>query len=382
MKENKKIYLDASAGIKTHPQVVDTMVDVLKNHWGNASSDNSMGVDARQIINNVTTYIASDINCNPEELIFTSGACEANSLAIKGYLNKNNFNVDFISSTIEHTSINEIKNEIKYKNKCYVGDAIVNYEGKIKLDYLELELMDLKPRSIVAISFANSETGTIQDIKSISKLVHKYNCILLVDATQYFPWYKIDVNYYGIDMMSVSGQKLGAPRGIGFLYVKNGIEIEPLISGSQQKGIRAGTQPTSLIAAFSKALEITRRKCIYNIELYRNYIISSLQKINGIKVNGPIFDVLPNIISVTVDDVEADRLVALCDVLGVIIAKGSACKSYSPEPSQTLLNIGLSEEQALSTIRISLSHYLSHEDVIKATDIIVSVIKRIRKSNS
>ena len=97
MKENKKIYLDASAGIKTHPQVVDTMVDVLKNHWGNASSDNSMGVDARQIINNVTTYIASDINCNPEELIFTSGACEANSLAIKGYLNKNNFNVDFIS---------------------------------------------------------------------------------------------------------------------------------------------------------------------------------------------------------------------------------------------------------------------------------------------
>lgn len=382
MKENKIIYMDNAAGQKCYPEVIDIIVKTLENHWGNASSDNSMGVDARQIISGVTQYIASDINCDPDEIIFTSGACESNSLAIKGYLNKNDFNVDFVSSTIEHTSINEIKNGIKNKNICYVGDAIVDHEGKIKLNYLELELMDLKPKSIVAISFANSETGTIQDIKAISDLVHKYDCILFVDATQYYPWFSIDVDYYGIDMMSVSGQKLGAPRGIGFLYIRNDIEIEPLISGSQQRGIRAGTQPTSLIAAFCKALEITRQQCNDKIVYYRKYIIKKLKEVDGVTINGPKHDNLPNIISATIKGVKADNLVALCDVLGVILAKGSACKSYSPEPSSTLLSIGLNKEQALSTIRISINHDLSFDDIKYATNIIIKMIAQIRESNS
>jgi cysteine desulfurase len=375
--ESKTIYLDAAAGERCYPEVIDIIAKTLENHWGNASSDNSIGVDARQIISDVSQYISNDINCNPNEIIWTSGACESNSLAIKGYLLANNFDVDFITSTIEHTSIEEIKK--KTTNAITIP---VDNRGKIILKQLEATLKKAKPRSIVSIAFANSEIGTIQDIRAISSLVHKYNCILHTDATQYYPWFSVDVDYYGIDMMSVSGQKLGAPRGIGFLYVRNGINIEPLISGSQQSGIRGGTQPTFLITAFGKALEITRNFCNDKIVFYREYIVKKLKELDGVTINGSVHHKLPNNISATINGVSADKLVALCDVLGVILAKGSACKSYSPEPSTTLLNVGLSKEQALSTIRISVSRDLTYENIIFATDVIIKMIEQIRQTNN
>lgn len=375
--ESKTIYLDAAAGERCYPEVIDTIAKTLENHWGNASSDNSMGVDARQIISDISQYISSDINCNPNEIIWTSGACESNSLAIKGYLLANNFDVDFITSTIEHTSIEEIKKKITSAITIPVDNR-----GKIILKQLESTLKKAKPYSIVSIAFANSEIGTIQDIQLISSLVHKYNCILHTDATQYYPWFSVDVDYYGIDMMSVSGQKLGAPRGIGFLYVRNGINIEPLISGSQQSGIRGGTQPTFLIAAFGKALEITRNFCNDKIIFYREYIVKKLKELDDVTINGSVHHKLPNNISATINGVSADKLVALCDVLGVILAKGSACKSHSPEPSTTLLNVGLSKEQALSTIRISVSRDLTYENVIFATDVIIKMIEQIRQTNN
>ena len=378
------IYLDNSAGSRPYPQVIETITDVLANHWGNASADNSFGRDAMLIIDSVTQQVADDINCNPDEIIWTSGACEANSLAIMGVAHR--YYTRLLSSKLEHTSINEIiKHFEEFDGNYYY--LIDNYQdGRISLDDLEQKLKqnDNWHRALVSISFANSEIGAVQDIESISKLVHKYNGILHVDATQAYPWYKIDVQKLGIDMMSVSGQKMNCVKGIGFLYVKEGIEFKPLIYGSQQNEKRGGTYPTHLIAAFGKALEITRR-CNYaaSVRNLRDKLLDGLLKIEGAHLNGPLPKRrrLLNNISLTIDGVKAETLVTMCDLMGIIIAKGSACKSYEPKPSESLLAIGLTEEHALNTIRISLDGFNTEEEIDQATDIITKLVERIREIN-
>ena len=204
-----------------------------------------------------------------------------------------------------------------------------------------------------------------------------------MDATQAYPWYKIDVERLGIDLMSVSGQKLHAPKGVGFLYVKEGIQLDPLIYGSQQLNRRGGTMPTHLIAAFGKALELTRE---YNkadhVEELREYMIHCLGEIGRAYLNGPLsYDYrLPNIISLMIDGVNAETLVTMCDLMGIIIGKGSACKSYEPKPSETLMAIGLTEEQALNTIRISLDEFNTKEEIERAADVITQLVEQIRKN--
>lgn len=379
------IFLDSASGTKPYTEVIDTINDVLYNHWGNASADYSHGHDARMIIDEVTEQVANDINCEPDEIIWTSGACEANSLAILGITFE--YLTHFYTSKLEHTSINKIIESIPGDN--YIHWIKNDNKGYISIEDLEAQLSYCCARHpnhfiLVSISFANSEIGIIQNIKAISEIVHKYGGLLHIDATQMYPWSKINVQDLGIDMMSVSGQKLHCVKGIGFLYVRNGIKLKPLICGSQQDGRRGGTLPTHLIAAFGKALELTRR---YNaagaVQDLRDYMLDRLLHIEGIHLNGPLVNEhrLPNNISLTIDGVKAETLVTICDLMGVIIAKGSACKSYEPKPSEALLAIGLTKEQALNTIRISLGIFNSLKDVDTAVDIITKLVERIREDD-
>lgn len=376
------IYLDNSAGTKPYPEVVETITDVLTNHWGNASADYSFGQDAQIIIDNVTEQVAKDIGCSAEEIIWTSGACEANSLAIDGFIRRIPRNNFFFMSRLEHTSMHELYNHFNYcdGNRLYFieNDA----SGFIIIDDLinSLKNRDSCQRKIVSISFANSEIGTIQDIKNISNIVHQYNGILHVDATQAFPWMKINVQELGIDMMSVSGQKMHCCKGIGFLYVKNGIQLYPIIYGSQQRSRRGGTYPTHLIAAFGKALEITRQNNGGKTSYLRNKLLRTLIDVPDVKLNGPSITTnrLPNNISLTVNGVSAEALVAMCDEQGIMIAKGSACQSYNPVPSKTLLAIGLTTEEALSTIRISLDEFNTEEEIDYVCEILPKIIDRLR----
>lgn len=380
------IYMDASAGTKPYPEVIEIITDVLTNHWGNASAEYSLGNDAKQIINNVTEQVANDINCNTSEIIWTSGACESNSLAIMGVFGLNP-HMHFYTTHLEHTSIIEIT-----KN-CYNPVFFLINDNEGFIDLYELDKILRKNsyhnncKILVSISAANSEIGVVQDIKSISEIVHKYDGLLHVDATQLYPWYKIDVQELGIDLMSVSGQKMHCVKGVGFLFVRDGIKLKPMIYGSQQDGRRAGTYPTHLIAAFGKALETTR-KCnaaLSIIKDFRDELLDRLLQIDGIYLNGPSqFDVmrLPNNISITVNGVKAETLVTMCDLMGLAIAKGSACKSYESKPSETLLAIGLTPEQALNTIRISLDEFNSMSDIMQAADIIIKLVARIREENN
>ena len=317
------VFLDSASGTRPYPEVIDTITDVLTNHWGNASADYSFGQDARMIINDVTEEVANDINCKPEEIIWTSGACEANSLAILGIAYR--YYTWLYTSRLEHTSINKISKRFEQLDEMSCCNFITNdSHGFISLEDLELQLKRNKNdnwhRTLVSISFANSEIGVIQDIKSIAEIVHQYDGIFHVDATQMYPWQRIDVQKLGIDMMSISGQKLHCCKGIGFLYIRDGIEFNPLIYGSQQDERRGGTYPTHLIAAFGKALEITRERNMSDIvRKMRDRIIDCLSYIEGVQVNGPIsYDWrLPNNISATIDGVNADQLVAMCDEYGI-----------------------------------------------------------------
>lgn len=377
------IFLDSASGTKPYPEVILTITDVLANHWGNSGADYSFGHDARNIIDNVTAMVAADINCKPENIIWTSGACEANSLA----LSTAHSPCGFIISELEHASINHIRGwAFTFGHHNYLVGNSGRLGGFVDLQELEVCLASVKEANItplVSIAFANSEIGVIQNIRQIAKLVHEYGGILHTDATQLYPWQTIDVEDLGIDMMSVSGQKLHAVKGIGFLYVRDGIAIKPLIFGSQQDGHRGGTLPTHLIAAFGKALELTRtRNSTPHVEFMRNKLMAKLLTIPGVTLNGPKASRLPNNISITIDGVDADQFVAMCDEYEIMVAKGSACQAYNPVPSSALLAIGLTEKEALSTIRISLDEFNTVEEIDYVGKMMEYIITTLRKLNS
>lgn len=368
------IYLDSGSTVQPYPEVISIITDVLSNNWGNASSAYDFGHQSKEIIEKVRDQIAEDINCKPEEIIFTSGGCEANSLAINsipdGY--------SFFTTCLEHASILEAP--IK---KTYIAN---DNQGNVWPLYLKRILKRYKlyfnNKPFVSIGAANSEVGTIQDIKSLAKITHSFDGIFHCDATALYPHRRIDVQELGIDMMTVSAQKFHATEGVGFLYVRNSVNINPIIYGTQERGRRGGSYNTALIAGMGEALKITRAKN-YNeyCKSLRDMLLRGLLEIPGARLNGPPINGnrLDNNISLTIDGVDAETLLSLCDMNDICISKGSACHSYVRTPSATLKAIGLTDIQATQTIRITLDASNTYEEVEKALVIFKFLINEIRK---
>lgn len=371
-----QVYLDSAATTKPYQEVVDVMVDVMQNYWHNPSS--SYADEERRIVENVRAQIAEDINADPSEIIFTSGACEANTLA---YLVPMAY-YKTISTRLEHKSIELLNRD------CGVKLVDNDRCGFVDIDNLDYQLNLLNKYydrygilNFISIQAANSEIGTIQCLKSISDIVHEYKGVFHTDATQLFPEQRIDVQETGIDLMSISAQKFHGPRGAGILYVKNGIKPDTLIYGSQENGVRGGTYNTAAIVGMGKALELTRlHNTSERVERLRDKLLKQLLQVGHVYLNGPAIGSqrLKNNISLTIDGVNADKLVTLCALQGIYISKGSACNSYNPEPSATLKAIGLSNEQAFNTIRITLDEFNIEEEIDYAANIITKLIERIR----
>ena len=366
----KQYFLDTASTTRPYKEVVNTVADVMYNHYGNPSSTHEMGQDARNIIENVRDQIATDINCEPKNIIFLSGACEANSLAFTT-------SKKIITTKLEHKSIEMLRKDVAYFNNDEYGNVILDNNTLCRLG---------EHNWLASVHAANSEIGVTQDLESISKFVHRYNNILHVDATQLYPERRIDVKELGIDLMSVSAQKFHGPRGIGFLYCKDGIELRPLIGGSQEDGRRGGTYNTPAIAGMGKALEINR--CITHdyinvcTKFNRNELAKKILEIPGVHLNGPELDAnrLYNNLSVHIDGVKASDLVTLTSMYGVYISAGSACSSGEAIPSSTLKAIGLTDEQALSTIRITVDETLNQHDISNIAKILKNLIERLRNS--
>lgn len=379
------VYLDAAATAgysDVDNVIIKTIVDAMKQHWQNPSS--LYASEVKEEINKCRVNIAKFINASPNEIIFTSGASESNNLAIRGWIDRmwlEAYKTPYIITTkIEHKSI------LNLLESCNI-DAFVRYcdvdeFGIIDCQSLEELLSKYKGDPIlVAIHMANNELGSVQPIKKISNLVHKYGGVLHVDATQAFGKISIDVERLGVDLMSTSGHKISPVlKGIGFLYKKNSIDIQPLIYGTQENGLRGGTENTFGIIGLNKAIEFCDIIDEKNRNMYskRDYFIDCLKHRFGCKLNGHPVERLPNNISVTFpQNITGEALLYTLDMSDIQISTGSACNSESIKPSYVLKAIGLSNEDAMKTIRISLSDDITYKQIDMTIDEIGKSLKLI-----
>lgn len=378
-----QVYLDAAATAKytnVDDIIVDTITQAMRDSWMNPSSLYAPNV--RNKINRCRENIAKFINAKPEEIYFTSGASESNNWAIRGWYDANIYEYPHIITTpIEHKSILEIfPNCLDYS---IVDFCDVNEYGLVDYKSLEDLLREAKNSPIlVSICMANNEIGTVQHIELIAYLVHKYNGVLHVDATQAFGHIPIDVKKLGIDMMSCSGHKISPVlKGIGFLYKQNDIDIKPLIYGNQENGMRGGTENTFGIIGLNKAIEycdVSNEK-IEEMINKRDYFISQLESNFGCKLNGHSHFRLPNNINVMLPDgITGESVLYMLDIGNIKISTSSACNSKSIEPSHVLKAIGLSDEESMRSIRITLSNDITYKEIDYVIEEIDKVIKIIQ----
>ena len=376
------IYLDNAATTKPKQEVINSMMPYFTDKWYNPSSLYSKSQQIKKDIEDTRKTVANFINAHTDEIFFTSSGSEGNCWAIRGFVDywvSNNAKPVIITSSIEHKSILSC---VKNLNNVDVYYLQVNHSGLIDMKILDELLFNVAFEyghpTLVSIQFANNEIGTIQYINDISKLVHSYGAIFHTDAVQAFGKIPIDVKELGIDMMTTSGHKIGTPKGIGFLYKKNSVEINPLIYGSQMNGMRGGTENTPYIIGIGKAVELLKKEMQNNyVKTFntRGYMFERLDEL-GCKFNGSMFNGLPNVISATFpQNISSESLIYMLDMSDICISAGSACNSHFIEPSYVLKAIGLSDEESMRTIRITLSSDNTKEDI----DYVINEIEKAIK---
>lgn len=376
------IYLDSAATTKPRKEVIDAVMPYMTEMWFNPSSMYGKAVEVKSAIEEARCNVAKFISAQPEEIYFTSGASESNNWVIKGWADRHlteNIVVTphIITTRLEHKSIiNAIHNrglnaEIHYINND--GNGLIDYSHLKKL----LWFYEREP-ILVSICVANNEIGSLQCIKNISDLVHKYNGVLHVDATQMLPYLSINVEALGIDMLSGSGHKLGALKGSGFLYKKNRIKIEPLIYGSQESSLRGGTENVLGIIGLGEAVKHINFENINQMCDKRDYFIKELEDKFGCKLNGHRACRLPNNINVTFpQNITNEALLYTLDMSDIYISSGSACNSKEVVASYVLKAIGLSDEEAAKTIRITISEDTTYEEIDEFINELDKAIKLI-----
>ena len=373
--------MDNAATTKVKHEVVEAMMPYLTEQYYNPSSLYSPAVKIKKDIERARKIVGDFIGANSNEVYFCSGGSEANCFAISGfchYWNALKVRPVIITSTIEHKSILEcVKNMIA---DVYYVD--VDNNGLIKLDTLSELLNDISLWGLpllCSFQLANNEIGTIQNIKKISDIIWQHGGLLHVDAVQAFGQIPIDVSEIGIDMLSVSGHKIGCPKGIGFLYIRKGTAISPIIYGSQMDGKRGGTENVPYIMGMAKAVELCNvgEDAIREMYSKRDYFVGCLESKFGCKLNGSQIR-LPNNINVTFpQNITGESLLYMLDMSGIKISTGSACNSKEIEPSHVLKSIGLSNEDAMKTIRITISGDITYEQIDYVIDEIDKTIKLI-----
>lgn len=337
------IYLDYAATTPVDPQFVqDASEYMLKNYYNPSASYKEAGAVKRDM-EEARKIIADSINAEPSEIIFTSGATEANNMVI------NSVKDDYIIySPYEHPSVTNAVKE--------VGD---HYIFRNKID--ALSIWRPEDTGLFTYMLANNEVGFIQDIKKVSKTVHAYGSVIHADATQAYGHIPIDVKDLDVDYMTVSFHKCGCAKGIGFLYVKDGSPISPLMyGGGQERGLRPGTENTAFIYAAGQ--HVKRMGAIKPNYTMRNYLKSKIKLLPYCHINETNKQ-LPNILSVTIDGVRSDVLLSLLNENGICCSAGSACHAGDPTPSITLLAFGLTEDEALRTIRVSWGEQTKIEEL-------------------
>lgn len=378
----KKIYLDYAATTPVDPRVVNAMLPYLNRKFGNTASLHQYGRAANEELEKSRKTIADFIGAKKEEIIFTSSATESNNLALKGiaFTNRNKKN-HIIISRIEHDCVIESSRWLQ-RQGFELSFLPVKKNGLI--DLTELEKMIKKETLIVSIIHGNNEVGTIQDIASIGKLCKKKEVYFHTDAVQSLGKVTINVSAMNIDLLTASSHKVYGPKGVAFLYVREGIFIEPILhGGGQENKLRSSTVNLAGIIGFAKAVEILKKegdkenKKLANL---RDYLIEKILKnIPDTQLNGEKLKRLSNNINISFFGVEGESLLLELDHYGIAVSTGSACSSKTLEPSHVLLALGLTPAEAHGSLRISLGRWTTKADLDYFINILAKSVKKFRK---
>ncbi len=379
-------YLDNAATTPVLPEVCDIMLKVMKEDYGNPSSKHTKGMEAERYITGAAEDIAALMKCQPKEIVFTSGGTEANNMALLGAAAANARKGKHIITTgIEHASVHETLSHLEEQG-FEVTYLPVNSNGILDPDVLADAIRE--DTILVSVMYVNNETGSVQDIGRLCSVVKKKDSSILfhTDAVQAYGKYKIVPRKLGADLLSASGHKIHAPKGSGFLYIKDKTKINPFIyGGGQQKGMRPGTENVPAIAGLGLASKIIygmadRIENLYNL---KEKLIGRLKKIDGVTINGadniPLQKTAPHIVSANFEGIRSEVLLHALAAKGVFVSSGSACSSNHPGISSTLKAIGVEDALLDSSLRFSFSVFTTEEQVDYAADVLEEELPVLRK---
>lgn len=373
--------MDHAATTPLHPDVFDEMRPYLTDYFGNASSHHYFGELSKSVLEKYRGEVAKVFGALTDEIIFTSGGTESDNLAIKGVAFANKERNHIITSAIEHHAV---LNTCKYLEKFgfNVTYLPVDEYGSVHLG--ELEDAITEKTCLITIMHVNNEIGTVEPIEEIGKIAKDHKVYFHTDAVQSFGKLPIDVNRLNIDMLSVSGHKIYGPKGIGFLYIRKGTKIDPLLhGGGHEMGMRSGTVNVPAIVGLSKAVEIARETMGLEADRLRRLtekLIASVLEIKGSRLNGHPIKRLAGNVNFCFTGVNGEAVVAHLDLKGIAASTGSACSSDSVEPSHVLLATGLSPEEAQGSLRLTLGKENTEEDVEYVLEVLPKIIGDLRKT--
>ena len=374
------VYLDNSATTKVRPEVLKEIIDVNENYYGNPSSIHRMGLKVEKKIEEARKSAAKLIGAASEEVFFTGGGTESNNIAIFGHLSNLSKHNNIITTKIEHPSVYNVFKQ--FEDKCTVNYLDTDECGRINTAQLK-EFVD-ENTLLVSIMHVNNEIGIIQDLDEISNIIKakNNNTKLHVDAVQSLGKIKIDVKRLSLDTLSFSSHKIHGPKGVGGLFIRSGLKINPITyGGGQERGIRSGTENTAGIIGFGKACELIydnfdeEVKKLYSLK--EQYIEKFTEEIDDIRINTSTSDTAPHIINISFKNVPGEVLVHYLEGNDIYVSTGSACSSKARD-NRILDAIKLSKEYQAGTIRISLGHFNDFEEIDYVIDNIKQSVKDIR----
>ncbi len=378
----QRIYLDNNATTQVAPEVLEAMMPCYLETFGNASSVHWYGQEAKALIDRARQQVAALLGAEPNEIVFTSGGTESDNLAIRGVLGAVTGSKHIIASRIEHHAVLHTC-QVLQKEGVNVTFVPVDPQGFI--DPADVEKALTPETVLISIMHSNNEIGTIQAIQEIGKIARERDIYFHTDAVQAAGKLNLDVTELGVDLLSVAGHKFHAPKGVGALYVRKGTRLKPLLyGGSHERNRRAGTENVAHIVGLGQAAELamtTMEDTAARIRGLRDYFEAEvLKSIPGTHVNGSQTFRIPNTSNIRFDQVESEGMVINLDLAGVACSTGSACTSGAIEPSHVLTALGLSADEAFSSVRFSLSRYTTREEIDLLLKILPGIVQRLRQS--
>jgi len=378
----REIYLDHAATTPIAAEVQTAMLEAMCEAWGNPSSIHLFGRRARDLMDEARVTIAHALGCLDAELFFTSSGTESNNMAIFGSARvAPSHKHHLITTAIEHHAVLHACRRLQEEG-WEVTYLPVDSQGMVDPDAVRRALRE--DTWLVSVMHANNEIGTIQPIREIACICRERGVRLHCDAVQTFGLLDVKVEDLGVDMLSVSAHKLYGPKGVGALYLRGGVKIAPLlVGGAQERELRAGTENVPGIVGFARAVQLSeqvKQEQVERVGYLRERLCQRLQeRLSDMQVNGNPRQSLPSILSVTFRGVSAESLLIALDQRGIAASAGAACSAGSIEPSHVLLAIGMDEQEAMSTIRLSIGRGNTLEEIETAAEVIAEEVKRLQR---